>query len=89
MSLVPLPTAGTVPLNIERDKDGKADDWGRGGAGSSDSSSFSRSGAGDVGKRPHLRPPWPGQRRKVSGDLIRGCRTLDETKNDISARNLL
>jgi hypothetical protein len=73
--------AGSVPGNIDRNNDARADNYGLASAGSSDASSFKLSGAP---KSPHMGRPGRQAGGRITGDLVRTRRTPRETAKDIA-----
>jgi len=76
--------AGSVPGNLDRDKDAQADNYGIPSAGSSDSSSFKLSGSP---KSPHMGRPGRQSGGRISGNLLRTRRTPQETAADIASED--
>ena len=76
--------AGSVPGNLDRNKDAEGDNYGLTAARSSDASSFKMTGAP---KSPHLGRPGRQAGGRISGNLQRTRRTPEETARDISSED--
>jgi hypothetical protein len=76
--------AGSVPGNLDRNNDAKADNYGLTSAGASDASSFKLSGSP---KAPHMGRPGRQSGGRISGDLVRTRRTPEETAKDIASED--
>lgn len=76
--------AGSVPGNLDRNKDAEGDNYGLTAARSSDASSFKMSGAP---KAPHMGRPGRASGGRLSGSLQRTRRTPAETEADIASED--
>ena len=70
--------SGSIPANLDRDRDAVDDDYGKNLAGRSDVSEF-----GGKGSAPHMGRPGRKAGGRMTGDLIRTRRTPMETAEDI------
>ena len=76
--------AGSVPGNLDRNKDAEGDNYGLTSARSSDASSFKMTGAP---KAPHMGRPGRASGGRLSGSLQRTRRTPAETEADIAGED--